>query len=575
MPSPTRPRRPHFIVCGGGPLAYRVTFALSTRYQGDVTVILPDAAGQHATKMGALDDVRIVVSARPDAAALESASIETASAVALLDQDDAGNVETALLVNELRPGLRLIVRFFDDKLGSGIAQHLPNCDVLSASKIAAPQLVSLALDEARRVDVPGLDLVVAEPGQRTGKKLATLTAVDGQDDAVMLPDPDAPGTAPRIVLAHPVRDSAPVAGVSRRNGRLWHYVRSNLNRYVWYAAGALALITLAGAAVVVAAQGAPEWGTALYQVVLNLLVGADPDVGTPLLARLVQVVLTVVSVAVIPLLTAALVDAVVRARLTAAVSGPGTAMTGHVVVVGMGDVGTRVLTTLLERGIAAVAVDTNDGARGVLFARARGVPVVIGDGREPEVLTAAQVGGARAILAVTSDDMANIGISLSAVAVDRAPEAAPLRRVLRLFDEDFARRVQGLIPGSAPRSASQLAAPAFAASVTGPDVHDTVAFRDRVLLIAEVPMHAHAALEQSPAREVDVPGEVRLVAIRLPHRGPGVDVVLNPMPAFPLQHNYRLIVVATRTGLERLRGRTADPRAAEPDDGPAASLSTT
>lgn len=568
MPPSTPARRPHFIVCGGGPLAYRVTFALSTRYQGVVTVILPDAASKHAAKMGALDDVRIEVSAKPDAEALRRASIETASAVALLDQDDAGNIETALLVNELRPGLRLIVRFFDDKLGSGVARHLPNCDVLSASKIAAPQLVSLALDEARHVDVPGLDLVIAESGQRTGKELAVLTAVDEHDSAVMLPDQDAPGLAPRIVLAHPVRDPDPVVGASRPNGRLWHYVRANLNRYVWYAAGALALITLAGSAVVVAAQGAPEWGTALYQVVLNLLVGADPDTGTPFLARLVQVVLTLVSVAVIPLLTAALVDAVVRARLTAAVSGPGAAMTGHVVVVGMGDVGTRVLTTLLERGIAAVAVDTNDRARGVLFARAHSIPVVIGDGREADVLTAAQVGSARAILSVTSDDSGNIGITLSADAIDRTVDAAPLRRVLRLFDEDFARRVQGLIPGSAPRSASQLAAPAFAASVTGPDVHDTVAFRDRVLLVAEVPMHAHADLEQRPAGEVDVPGEVRLVAVRLPHRGPGVDVVLNPGTAFPLQHNYRLIVVATRSGLERLRGRTANPRQAAPGEGP-------
>ncbi|GAB2469277.1 NAD-binding protein [Promicromonospora xylanilytica] len=562
MPSSTRSRRPHFVVCGGGPLAYRVTFALSTRYQGDVTVILPDAASEHATKMGTLDGVRIVVSARPDTAALERASIGTACAVALLDQDDAGNIETALLVNELRPGLRIVVRFFDDKLGSGIARHLPNCDVLSASKIAAPQLVSLALDEARHLDVPGLDLVVAESGQPAGKQIAVLTAVDGHDDGVMLPSPGTPEIVPKVVLAHPVRDPAPAGTAYRSNGKLWHYVRSNLNRYVWYAVGALALITLAGATLLVAAQGAPEWGTALYQVVLHLLVGADPDTGTPILARLVQVVLTVVSVAVIPLLTAALVDAVVRARLAAAVSGPGTTMTGHVVVVGMGDVGTRVLTTLLERGIAVVAIDTNDKARGIQVARTHRVPVVIGDGRQPDVLAAAQVGGARAILAVTSDDIANIGITIATDAIDRAPDAAPLRRVLRLFDEDFARRIQGLIPGSAPRSASQLAAPAFAASVTGPDVHDTVAFRDRVLLVAEVPMHAHAALERRPAREVDVPGEVRLVAVRLPHRSPGADVVLNPTPGFPLQHNYRLIVVATRSGLERLRGRTAHPQGA-------------
>ncbi len=88
-------------------------------------------------------------------------------------------------------------------------------------------------------------------------------------------------------------------------------------------------------------------------------------------------------------------------------------------------------------------------------------------------------------------------------------------------------------------------------------------------------MHAHAELEHRPAREVDVPGEVRLVAVRLPHRGPGVDVVLNPTPAFPLQHDYRLIVVATRSGLEHLRGRTADPREARHDEDPTATAKVT
>jgi hypothetical protein len=62
--------------------------------------------------------------------------------------------------------------------------------------------------------------------------------------------------------------------------------------------------------------------------------------------------------------------------------------------------------------------------------------------------------------------------------------------------------VLNLLVGADPDAGT----PLLARLVTGPDVHDTVAFRDRVLLVAEVPMHAHAALEQRPAREAE-PGD--------------------------------------------------------------------
>ncbi|GAB3169921.1 NAD-binding protein [Myceligenerans halotolerans] len=556
-----RQQRPHFVVCGDGPLAFRVSFALSTRYQGDVTVILPYAGSQYGARIAALDHVTTVESLRPDADAFRRARLADADAVALLDQDDAGNIETALLVNELKPGVRLVVRFFDDELGTGIADHLPNCDVLSASKIAAPPLVALALGEARHLEVPGIDFVVGKPSQLPGRPMLTLAALRGEE-SVMLPGDEA-GLERRITIGLAPPDPEPTKHTRRPNGRVWYFVRQNLNRYIWYALAVLALVIVAGTTLVSLAEPV-HWVTALYRVVLDTLAGADPDEATALGTRGVQVVVTLISVAVIPLLTAALVDAVVRARLAAAVSGPGSPMSGHVVVVGLGDVGTRVLATLLERGIPAVAVNLrDDGSRGIPFAREHGVPVVIGDGRRTDVLKAAQIGTARAVMAMTSDDVANIGISIAAGSVDRDPEDRKLRRVLRLFDEEFARRVRGLIPRSAPRSASALASPAFAASVMGPDVLDTVPFRDRVLLVAEVPMHARSELEYRPARDVDVPGEVRLLAVRRPERGFVTDVY-QPAATNPLQHNTHLIVIATRTGLEHLRARTAAPERGDP-----------
>lgn len=557
-----RPQRPQFVVCGDGPLAFRVSFALSTRYQGDVTVILPSAGSKHGAKMAALDHVRIVASVRPDAAALRRARIDDADAVALLDQDDAGNIETALLVNELVPGVRLVIRFFDDELGAGIADHLPNCDVLSASKIVAPPLVARALGEPRRLEVPGTDLVVGRPSQLPAEPLFTLAAHD-DGGALMLPDDAGGALDRRVAVAVAPPDPEPAKRTRRPNGRVWYFVRQNLNRYIWYAVAVLGLVIVTGTTLVALTEPLP-WTTALYQVVLDTLAGANPQEDTRFVTAAVQVVVTVISVAVIPLLTAALVDAVVRARLAAATSGPGSPMSGHVVVVGLGDVGTRVLATLLERGIPAVAVNLrDDGSRGIPFAREHGVPVVIGDGRRTDVLKAAQIGTARAVMAMTSDDIANIGITIAADSIERDPGSPRLRRVLRLFDEDFARRVQGLIPDSVPRSASALASPAFAASMMGPDVLDTVPFQDRVLLVAEVPMHARCELEQRPAREVDVPGEVRLLAVRRPQRGFATDL-FRPAATNPLQHNHHLIVIATRTGLERLRARTAAPEPPEP-----------
>lgn len=99
------------------------------------------------------------------------------------------------------------------------------------------------------------------------------------------------------------------------------------------------------------------------------------------------------------------------------------------------------------------------------------------------------------------------------------------------------------------------------ASVMGPDVLDTVPYRSHVLLIAEIPMSKGCELEGHPAAELDVPGEMRLLAVRLPRKGVATDVV-RPAPTTPLRHDHRLIVIATREGLERLHERAGVPESA-------------
>ena len=62
---PALPRRAerhgdHFIVCGDGPLAYRITQELTSRYDERVTVLLPSRQRNYGPQIGALSRVRVL-----------------------------------------------------------------------------------------------------------------------------------------------------------------------------------------------------------------------------------------------------------------------------------------------------------------------------------------------------------------------------------------------------------------------------------------------------------------------------------------------------------------------------------
>lgn len=163
-------------------------------------------------------------------------------------------------------------------------------------------------------------------------------------------------------------------------------------------------------------------------------------------------------------LTSLLTDVLLGERFGRLLGRPETPPSGHVIVVGLGNLGYRVVDELLGAGVAVVAVERNPAAD--LLAAARGrVPVVEGDGRARAILHEAGVERAIAIVAVTADDAANLGVALL------ARELAPsVRTVVRLFDPGFAGKLE--MTGTVDRalSSSRLAAPTFVASALEPGV---------------------------------------------------------------------------------------------------------
>jgi hypothetical protein len=62
---PALPRRAdhrggHHIVCGDGPLSYRIAEELTSRYGERVTVILPDRRHNHGPQISALPRIRVL-----------------------------------------------------------------------------------------------------------------------------------------------------------------------------------------------------------------------------------------------------------------------------------------------------------------------------------------------------------------------------------------------------------------------------------------------------------------------------------------------------------------------------------
>jgi hypothetical protein len=127
--------------------------------------------------------------------------------------------------------------------------------------------------------------------------------------------------------------------------------------------------------------------------------------------------------------------------------------------------------------------------------------------------------------------------------------------VLRLFDADFAERIQRAFDINTSRSVSYLAAPSFAAQMLG-QVSDSIAIGRHVLLLAQLTVEPYAELE----------GQM-VASLRRPHEAWIIEVINRDGQRLPssvasgrrLQRSDLLLVVATRRGLARLIAESGAP----------------
>jgi Trk K+ transport system NAD-binding subunit len=523
----------HLIVCGDGPLSFRITEELTSRYGEQVTVILPSRELNHGPQISALPQVRVLEQAELSSQAFTDADVQSARAVAVVWQDDVGNLHAGLRAQELNPGLRLVLAIFNRRLGDHIRMLFPDCTVLSGTAMAAPSFVAAALGEPApsHVRVQRRTLYVARP-QDVTRGAVICDLADEPEGPRLLP----PGTGTAdLVLA--VADGTPRDPLSRRRNPLLAF-GGLLRRLVWRRFGLVFAILLAVAvAGFVLLRTRYVIGDALYLTVMDMTGSAFTSSADTGAEKAAQVLLTVDGMAIIPVITAI----VVGARLTGSVRGVPRPTGGHVIVVGLGNVGSAVTGQLHDLGFDVVCVDSRPDAPGLPLARQLGLPVVIGDASREETLRAAHLDTCLSLVSVTSLDVVNLETALVARSL-----RDDLRIVVRLTDDDLAERLEKTTGNIISRSVPYLAAPAFATAMLEHQVLRTVAVGRHVLLIADLRVQNGLAGRSIADTEED--GQARVLALQASGMA---ALTWAPPRGHLLAAGDRLIVLATRSGLSR------------------------
>jgi Trk K+ transport system NAD-binding subunit len=533
------------VVCGVNPLAARLIDVLINQYDAQITAVVRSTRDEWAPLISEQAGVEVVESDRLDAATFARARLAEADGLALVDQNDAGNIDAALLAQEINPDIRTVVRMFNNSLGERIKELLTNSAVLSAAAITAPAFVAAALDDATTAPMTVEDRTLVGTSRSNAKVediVSGLAIVAGRDEPERLPADDRDAD---FVLAR-IRQRPRTTSPRRRSSAL-RMVSLALDARIRRVLMGLLVLFLLGTTVIALIDNRPPLEAA-YIALLTEFGGATADTEAPPAVRLTIILLTFVSIGVIPVLTAMVVDSVVRARLRIEAGGLVEPLSDHTVVVGLGDVGTRVVRALDDLGITVVAIDRDGQARGVRLARSRRIPLIIGDATHADVLNAASVATCKTLVVVSTDDASNLETALLARTANPT-----VRVVMRLFDGEFADRVQRAFSINVSRSVSYLAAPAFAAALLGRQILGTIPVDRHVLLLAEVPVGEDSALENMTVGDLQHPHESRIIAIR----AAGERVFWAPPPGRPLRRTDVLVVVATRVGLSTLLNQAA------------------
>jgi Trk K+ transport system NAD-binding subunit len=180
----------------------------------------------------------------------------------------------------------------------------------------------------------------------------------------------------------------------------------------------------------------------------------------------------------------------------------------HIILIGLGHLGYRVVEKLHLLGEAVVVIELDPSADLVNTTQKMGIPVIQEDATRPTALEAAGVARARAIVLCTQNDAMNLKIAVKARSMN-----PHIQVIIRIFDDDFAQSLQEQF-GFVAMSATAMAAPAFAAAAAGADITNPITVEGQSLSLSRLQVRRNSALIGQSVGEVEKNYDISIVLIK-------------------------------------------------------------
>ncbi|AGB25559.1 K+ transport system, NAD-binding component [Mycobacterium sp. JS623] len=515
----------HIIVCGDDALGMRIVEELNTAGTRVVTLQAPEG--------------------------LAKAGVATAQAVICADDDDALNLEIALLARQANPDVRVVARLANSVLREAMSQDNGPGAILDVADLAAASVVEACLGRtAHTISVAGIDFVVSgadAPRDATLRDifgdLAPVAVIhaedsDSRDEVVACPGRDYRvsagdwtamiGTADElaqqgIAIPRPLSHSRARRPPLRRVVDAVRLIRDDINP-MFYRALAASLSLLIGSTVLLrfAYQHPPgmSWIDALYfstETIATVGYGDFSFMHQPLWLRIWGIGLMFAGVTTTAILVAFIADVLLSRRLAQSAGRRKVRhLRHHIIVVGLGSFGIRVVSDLTAAGYDVAVIERDPDNRFLSTAARLDVPVLFGDATLRETLESARLDEARAIAVLTQDDIVNIetGIVLDEMLGPRTlPDlyrpGVPI--VLRIYDRTLGAAVAQRFGFENVLSTVELAAPWFIGAALGLQVLGTFSVGQRSFMVGG--MYVAPGSELDGMRMFEMSTQTRVIAI--------------------------------------------------------------
>jgi len=515
------------------------------------------------------------------AADLLGAGVHRARAVVCAGPNDAVNLEIALLARQFSPNVRVVARLANNVLREAVAAVNGPGAILDVADLAAPSVVEAVLSRtAHPFEAAGIEFVVwgAEaPYDATLREiyadLAPVAVVHGKNSPAPGEVVPCPGRDLQVYTGDwtsmiGVKDELETRGITvpkstttrSRDSRVRRVIdaaramRDDVNPMLFPSLAFALFLTLGSTAVVHFTYQNPRmtWIDALYfasETITTVGYGDFSFAQQSTSLRLFAVGLMFGGVTVTAILVAFLADLLLSRRFLAAAGlRRARRMRDHVVVVGLGTVGIRVVSDLIAAGYDVLVIEQDENNRFLSSAAELDVPVIFGDSAMRQTLESARVDRARGVAVVTHEDMQNIETGIVLLEILGSDTEVPI--VLRVQGRALGAAVNQRFGFENVRSIVDLAAPWFIGAAMGLQVLGTFWVGQRSFMVGGMVVAAGSELDGLLMGNMST--QTRVIAITRPEGPirlrPRRDAELKAGDTVYLIGPYRELITTLRKG---------------------------